>query len=264
MEFLRFGSSIPGSYWGCCAVCIIQKFSHDPDEKASIQLVDGDLAHPIRNKKDENLFAGPTYLDIFKQRLRIGTFGKSDMPNHAFLAVLTKDQLDTSTGEKWLKILKDNGFEFIRTIDNSVYSGEDLIKNPGSGTKGGSHPNYLFGLFRNIGTGASIDPYTPPKAWTDLEQVVPEMWQGVPPSEREALNKAVQEVQLKHWEALGAPEFLTEEEVRAAGAPVILAGVRSKKPQQSKEERKLVEAMEKDKTAESKPATAPFAPAPAF
>ena len=42
MEFLRFGSSIPGGYWGCCACCIIQNFKFDPKAKASIQLVSGD------------------------------------------------------------------------------------------------------------------------------------------------------------------------------------------------------------------------------
>ena len=43
MEFLRFGSSIPGSYWGCCAFDIIQNFgAYDPDDPLSIEMVDGE------------------------------------------------------------------------------------------------------------------------------------------------------------------------------------------------------------------------------
>src|SRR3546814_3229716 len=118
MEFLRFGSSIPGSYWGCCAVDIIQDFKQPPDGKASIQVVDGDGGNPLRGK-----FFGPTWKDIFLQRLRIGTFADRNMPNHGFLAILTDWQIKSKPGSDWLKILKEQGFEFIRTVDNSVYSG---------------------------------------------------------------------------------------------------------------------------------------------
>lgn len=251
MEFLRFGSSIPGSYWGCCAMCIIQNFKVDPDAKASIQLVDGDGGYPITGKGGGFLFSGPTWRDIFKQRLRIGTFSNRDMPNHAFLAVLTHEQVNGGVGKKWLKILKEEGFEFVRTVDNSVYTGEKTITTPGGGGTS-SHKNYLFGLFRNIGSGAVADPYTPPSAWTDLPQVVPEAWQGV--SDGVSVNKAVQEVQLKLYKALGKPKFLTEEEVVASGAPVTYAGERSRYPQQSKSDREYAKAIEEKSKA--KPTTA--------
>lgn len=234
MEFLRFGSSIPGAYWGCCAVCIIQNFKFDPDQKSSIELVDGDGGCPIlRGGKSQ--FAGPTYLDIFKQRLRIGTFSSRDMPNHVFLAVLTQEQISGGHGKKWLKILKEHGFEFLRTTDNSVYTGDKL---KGTGYDTSSHPNYIFGLFRNIGEGAIDDPFTPPKEWTDLPSVVPEFWDH---SDKAELAHEQQEAQLKLWNDLGPAKFLTEEEVLAAGAPVIMAGRRSQWPQQPKNIRQKVE-----------------------
>ena len=70
-----------------------------------------------------------------------------------------------SVGTKWLKILKENGFEFIRTTDNSVYTGSKVEKTPGNGH---SHDVYLFGLFRNIGKSSVKDPFQPPKAWVAL------------------------------------------------------------------------------------------------
>jgi len=234
MEFLRFGSSIPGSYWGCCAMCIIQNFKVDPDAKASIQIVNGDAGSPMM-KGNEFLFAGPTWRDIFKQRIRVGTFSATDMPNHGFLAVLTEQQVSGGVGKKWLEILKEEGFEFIRTVDNSVYTGASLT---GSCSP---HPNYLFGLFRNI-TGSRIkDPFTPPKAWTDLPSVVPEAWQLIKPEDRLTLSSEQTTVHKQHWKETGPTKLLTEKEIVAAGAPVIMAGLRSKFPQQDKAARKLLQ-----------------------
>lgn len=253
MEFLRLGSSIPGSYWGCCAVCLIQDFNQDPDAKSSIQIVDGDGGSPLTNSKGF-MFAGPTYKDIFLQRLRYGTFGSGDMPNHAFLAVLTGNQIRGSVGKKWLSLLKENGFEFLRTIDNSVYSGPRVIAKAGQSTTS-SHPNYLFGLFRNIGTGAVADPYTPPKEWTDLPSVAPETWEALG-LDSVGLTARVQEAQLPLYNALPKGQFMSEKELEEAGVPVIYAGVRSRLPQQPKPQREQAVAdMNKDKPAS---AAAPF------
>src|SRR3546814_13991524 len=123
------------------------------------------------------LFLGPTWHDIFKQRLRINTFDTKDKPNHGFLVVLTDWQLKNEPGKSWLKILKEEGFEFLRTVDNSVYSGSSVIESATDGANKSSHKNYLFGLFRNIGTGYVGNPYKAPTEWTKLEQVVPEAWQ---------------------------------------------------------------------------------------
>jgi len=215
MEFLRFGSSIPGSYWGCCAVCIIQNFKVDPDAKASIELVSGDGGNPVTDSNRNVLFAGPTWKDIFLQRLRYGTFGKSDMPNHGFLAVLTEHQVRSNPGKKWMAILKEQGFEFIRAVDNSVYTGEGL-HTPKS--KRSSHPNYIFGLFRNVGAGAIDDPFAPPKEWAELPEA-----EGTEASRYKALPKGV---------------FMTREQLEKDGVPVWLAGRRSDKPQQLSGHRK--------------------------
>lgn len=234
MEFLRFGSSIPGSYFGCCAVCIIQNFSKDPDEKASIQLVDGDGGYPlIRN--GEEIFAGPTYKDIFLQRLRVGTFSDRDMPSHVFLAVLTDLQIKTRNGKKWLALLKETGFEFVRTTDNSVYTGAGL-----GGTRS-PHKNYLFGLFRNIGEGKLDNPFEPPEAWTSLPSVVEEPLSRLSADEQTDVASAQRAVHTEIWNAIGKPKFLTRAELTAMGVPITLAGKRSMFPQQLEDTRLLQE-----------------------
>lgn len=221
MEFLRFGSSIPGGYWGCCACCIIQNFKFDPKDKASIQLVSGDSGTGVR---DGNAFAGPTYEDIFRTRIRIGTFSDREMPNHAFLAILTQSQITGGVGAKWLKILKEEGFEFIRTVDNSVYTGQSLLPAPG-GNGCSSHANHIFGLFRNIGSGAVEDQFMPPAEWMALEKAVPEAWENLVPVNTEELTKTQQAFHLDRWKK-GETKILTKAQIKAAGAPVTLAGQR--------------------------------------
>jgi hypothetical protein len=221
----------------------------DPDEPASIEMVDGDGGSPIV-KGGKTQFLGKTYREIFESRLRVATFNSTDKPNHIFLAVLTAEQIDYpgSDGWKWLKILKENGFEFIRTTDNSVYSGSGVISTPGQDS-GSPHENYLFGLFRNIGYGAVKDPFTPPKAWTDLPNVVPEAWETLPGENLAVLQQAAQ---LELWNKSSKATMYTEEELVAAGVPVTLAGRRSKQPQQLKSRRVAV--------ADAKPvsSTSPF------
>jgi len=198
VEFLRFGSKIPGAYWGCCAICIIQNFGKDPDEKASIQIVHGDTGSAMQ-RNGKAIYAGPTYRDIFQTRIRTGTHCDRDMPNHIFLAALGKAQCETEIGQKWLAILKENGFEFIRTTDNSVYSGPNIATESDPGTP---HPVHLFGLFRNIGRGRINDPFAPPAAWLELPEA-----------------KSQEEI----W-AAGETKFFTEDELKELGAPIILAG----------------------------------------
>jgi hypothetical protein len=227
IEFLRFGSNIPGHYWGCCAADIIQCFKTDPDAKASIQLVDGDGNQPIIGNDGKQLYAGPTNKDIFLSRLRVGTFGNYDMPNHAFFLILTDWQLTSQYGKKWLPIIKEAGFEFVRAVSNSVYAGQSLAGHDPNSK--GSSVNYIFMLVRNIGSGNIGDPYTPPKQWTDLPSVVPEAWQDLPCDEngkRTNLAADSHAAQTKCWNNIGPAKFVTEEELRAAGAPVVQSGVR--------------------------------------
>ncbi len=243
MEVLRFGGSIPGEYWGCCAACIIQNFKQHPDTPASIQLTSGD-GNGACTRDGELAFAGPTLRDVFETRIRIGTFGLDEMPNHAFFAILESSQIrEGSVGYEWLKILKANGFEFLRTIDNSVYTGHSL---DGEGYGGSGHPNYVFALFRNIGNGRIKDPFTPPKAWSDLPSVVPEAYQAILPDGQDFADKQ-RDAQLKIWKD-GKLSIKKESEIVAAGAPVVMAGLRTEFPPQLKEDRqaKLKERAGKD------------------
>lgn len=214
MEFLRFGSRIPGSYHGCCAFDIIQNFNHDPDKPASIQLVCGDAGQHLTRYDPstgvKELFLGKTWKEIFLARLRIGTFSLVDLPSHGFLAILTEDQLKTTIGKKWLALLKENGFEFVRTVHNSVYTSRP-------------HPNYLFALFRNIGRHAIADPFTPPQEWNNLPEC----------------TASQQEL----WDRIGKPRFFTEEELVKDDIPVWLAGKPSQFQQQLKETREYLERL---------------------
>ena len=246
MEFLRFGSSIPGEYHGCCAMCIIQNFGCDPDDKASIEIVCGDGGEPIGDN-----FAGLTYREIFETRLRIGTFSTDDMPNHGFLAMLTEWQVRSESGYEWLEILHENGFEFIRTIDNSVYSGPSLEEEEGFNCSSDSrNKNYVFGLFRNIGKGAVADPLTPPPAWQALKGGIRQAVDYITPTQRSRITDAQKDFHLKSWNKL-VKKFYTKEQVKEAGVPVTFSGVRSKLPQQSEEDR--INALNKAAPAKSAP-----------
>lgn len=223
VEALRFGSSIPGGYWGCCAGDIIQCFKSMPDEPASCQSVNGDSGYPQTNSEGEDLFFGPTNKDLFLQRLRVGTFGTGDMEDHFFLIVLEHHQLHSAIGKAWLPIIKGAGFEFIRTTNNSVWT----------------KTNYMFGLFRNSSHKGVKDQFTPPKAWTDLpSNGKTELWEflnsnGASDGPAE-LTKQHANVDKAIWDKIGPAKLLTEAEVIAAGAPVILAGQRAEYPQEEK------------------------------
>jgi hypothetical protein len=176
IEFLRFGSQHGGEGIGCCAVDIIQGFVNDPDAPAHVKLYDGDRNEAssgaltiYRNGKTEYAYLGKTNREVFENYLRIGTFGINEMPDHGFIAILTHSQLKTEYGKKWLALLKENGFEFIRTINNSVYTDSDVEETPNY--ESSPHKNYIFALFRNISNSSVKDPFTPPKEWSDLPEM---------------------------------------------------------------------------------------------
>ncbi len=217
MEFLRFGSSIPSAYWGCCAADIIQNFKVDPDEAASIEIVSGDGGGSTGS------FAGKTYKEIFLQRLRYGTFGKSDMPNHAFIAILTQWQVTSDIGKKWLKILKEQGFEYIRTVNNSVYSGATLAAQPSATVN--NNGNHIFMLVRNVGANSLKDNFTPPKEWSSLPSVKPEAWQYLTLSGEE-LTKGQFDGDMACFKKLPAPKFYSAAQLEADNVPVMMSGIR--------------------------------------
>jgi hypothetical protein len=216
MECLRFGSTIPGGYWGCCAADIIQNCKVDPDALASISLVDGDGGVFMQK------FLGKTYREIFESRLRIGTFSTRDMPNHAFFVILEKAQISSGYGQKWLAILKEHGFEFIRTVNNSVWNKD----------------NYVFALFRNNGPNAKDDQFTPPPGWTDLPNVKKEAWEFIPKDERKQLTKDQAAVDQKIWDKIGPAKLYTQQELEEAGVPITLAAIRTPFPPQGPTARK--------------------------
>lgn len=183
IECLRFAAEKGGEGIGCCAIDLFQGFVNDPDAKAAVRLNHGDSGSPLTIYKDGKCveaWLGPTNRDIFLQYLRIGTFDTQEMPNRMFLAAMTDEQMESSYGQEWMRILKEQGFQFIAKVDNSVYSGQDVgepsTEEPsycdcGCGMSMGdepAHPVYLFGLFRNIGTTRVDDPFKAPQFWEDL------------------------------------------------------------------------------------------------
>lgn len=217
MECLRFGASIPSGYWGCCAADIIQNCKVDPDAPASISLVEGDGGIFLQK------FLGKTYREIFESRLRIGSFSTRDMPNHAFFVILEKNQIASGYGQKWLAILKEHGFEFIRTVNNSVWNKD----------------NYVFALFRNTGPNAVADQFIPPPGWTDLpNNGKNEAWQflgdgvGDLAFSAKELTKQHAKVDQKVWDKLGPAKTYTQQQLEEAGVPITLAAIRTPFPPQ--------------------------------
>lgn len=183
IECLRFAAERGGEGIGCCAIDLFQGFVNNPDGKAAVRLNHGDTGSPLTVYKDGKAveaWLGPTNREIFLQYLRIGTFDTREMPNRMFLAAMTDEQLESDYGREWMRILKDNGFQFIAKVDNSVYSGQDVGEpfdgeptycDCGCGMRMGgeeAHPVYLFGLFRDIGTTRVGDPFKAPQFWEDL------------------------------------------------------------------------------------------------
>jgi hypothetical protein len=210
MEVLRFGSTIPGGYWGCCAGDIIQNCKVDPDAPASISLVNGDGGEFMQK------FLGKTYREIFEARMRIGTFGTGDMPNHFFIVVLTNSQCQSGYGKQWMEILKEHGFEFMRTVNNSVWNVD----------------NHMFGLFRNCGSNSVADQFTPPKSWTDLPSVKREAWELIPAEERKVLTSEHKNADKVIWDKLGPAKMYTQKELEEAGIPITLQAIRTQFPPQ--------------------------------
>lgn len=218
MEFLRFGSSIPGAYWGCCAADIIQNFKVDPDAKYAIEVVSGD------GGGSTGRYIGKTWKDVFLQRLKIGTFGSNNMPNHAFFAILTEGQINSGPGAKWLKILKEQGFEFLRTVNNSVYSGAGLASSPAAVNNG--NDNHIFILIRNVGNQSIKDQFTPPKAWQALPKVVPEMFDLIG-KDAVTMTKDIFDIQKGLYSALPDANYLTTDQLQKEDIEPTCAGVRS-------------------------------------
>lgn len=160
LECVRFGARLPAIGIGCCAIDLIQGFSCDPDGPVERKMVHGDAGTAL-TLNGKQAFAGPTNRALFNIYLKTGTFDTQDSPDRAFFCALSDYQLKTDYGKKWLEIIKDAGFEFLRTINNTVY-------NQGRGTT--PHMVHIFALFRNISSARVRDPLTPPQQWLDTPE----------------------------------------------------------------------------------------------
>src|SRR3546814_18454651 len=96
-------------------------------------------------------------------------------------------------GKSWLKILKEEGFEFLRTVANSVYSGSSVIESATDGANKSYHKTYHFGLFRNIGMSYVGNPSQAPPEWMKLDQVVPKACKILTKAARKRCNQNTKE-----------------------------------------------------------------------
>jgi len=170
IECVRFGQvKTRHTTWGCCAVDLLQNFSVDPNEEVLVPLFQGDSGTPSMNNGQHRAL-GPTNKEAFEQFLRIGSHNAADKPNRLFLVVITDSQLTQSNGKAWLAILKENGFQFQCSVDNSVYTGSARMK---EGVKPKPpHLVHLFYLLRHAGAHRPDDPFAPPAEWLELEEPI--------------------------------------------------------------------------------------------
>lgn len=206
VECLRFGGRVGGKGIGCCAIDIFQGFSNDPDAEAYVPLNNGDSPHLPVMRQGSQAYLGPTNKDVFLGYLRLGTFDSMDLPNHAFFCAISESQLNSRTTEKWLEIFKENGFEFLRAVDNSVYLNGD----------GDPSPVYIFALFRNIGDSKIDDPFEPPEFWKTLPE----------PSESDEERWASQSTNIINKPAEKASEGSLEA-IKAAPSPFASKGMKA-------------------------------------
>lgn len=166
IECVRFAGR-KGQGIGCCAVDLLQGFNNDPDEEAYVGLTYGDSGDKIIRDKGQ-AFLGPTNRDIFLGYLRMGTFDTKELPDRVFLAAITKRQTEDPVGRKWLELMKENGFEFLTVVNNSVY-GSTRVVDGKPGENHYPHPVYLFILRRNISTNQIVRD-GPPEFWGTLPE----------------------------------------------------------------------------------------------
>ncbi len=164
IECLRFGARRGGEGIGCCAVDVFQGFNNDPDNvPPPIPFFDGDSWSPISHDKGGQLCVGGSGItneQVFLSYLTHGSFTNEPAPDHGFIAVLTHSQCSSEIGNKWLKILKREGFKWSGCVSNSVYSEY--------------HPNHVFMLLRNtheyMGANEIEKLKNPPKGWESLPE----------------------------------------------------------------------------------------------
>lgn len=135
-----------------------------------------------------------------------------------------------------------------------MYSGPNL-ENPTATVN--DNDNHIFMLIRNIGASGLRDPFTPPKAWTDLPKVKSEAWDEM--FDEQCTPTILAKLQHKEdteiWSHLGPAKLLTEAEAeKLAPEALWYAGVRNKFPQQLKSARLAAQGLpDKAKAAPMSP-----------
>ena len=188
MEFIRYGARTGGRRIGCCAIDLLQGFDVDPDSEMLCPAKYGDTGDPILENGMQAYF-GPTALDIFKQRLKVGTFDRSPMPSRMFIAAIAGKQLHATNTRKWLRILKEHGFRWMTSADNSVYGEGSIV--------------HVFVLIRDISNRTT--PFAP-DAWTEIDaepiEWNEETWCKYEDEVRTFCNPT--EEQIKNYEQIGS------------------------------------------------------------
>lgn len=174
MECIRLGARTGGRNIGCCAVDVFQGFDTDPNalipETVKQQMFQGDRGEPLL-KDGHTVFLGPTYRDAFLQRLVYSTFDLRPLPDHIFIACMADRQVTGHFGKQWLALLKEHGFEYVRTVSNSVYTHSSVPPNsddPSVYQHQYPHPLHMFMLVRNISASRVPNTFAPPESWQAL------------------------------------------------------------------------------------------------
>jgi len=146
----------------CCGASILNNFGTgsstvDPNGVSGYKT---DGVNYVRDEKGNLITV--TYADKFKAdlaRLRL------QFPNRMYCCILNQAQYDAHN-KGWPKLLKEVGFEFVRSWSNSNHDGSHSYGGEGpQATR--RHPNYLFVLCTDD-KGTCKDFTQPPKGWDEL------------------------------------------------------------------------------------------------
>jgi hypothetical protein len=153
----------------CCGASIITDFSIDPGDAQEYEMEQQDTqwGPVMKPKLDANGDRIPkaTYGDQFVASLN-GAMGRTlsnrglyanYYKDHGVFAILSGKQIASKHGKNWLKILKQAGFEHVRSWNNTVH---------------GESPNHLFMLCKHTSSVDVPEPTTPPKEWVALQEEV--------------------------------------------------------------------------------------------
>lgn len=195
IECLRLGARRGGEGIGCCAIDVIQGFNNAPDAICPQQPFFNADEYRVEfydNTSDQLCLGGEgiTNEQVFLAQLTHGSFTPFPEPDHGFIVTMTENQISSSNGQKWLTILKREGFKWVGCVSNSVY--------------GEYHPNHIFMLLRSTHENMDDDEIqelkSPPSFWESLPEPLEnpeERFNTLRKSYKEAHTPATQETKEK-------------------------------------------------------------------